>query len=213
VSYSPFQARDRKGRWVAKAGNAAFKGGSKALVGTGTKARPKASSTRAVKGRGSGVKGFKANFVPYARVNKRSQTAGFNAGSVVSKKHRVVTGAYIRIESTTHHTAADKIAGKAAGKVLPTTSRRGRAARAFKKNFSVNNPALRGTLGGHQARLSTSRGAGPTVVIRRGKHKTPQAKSAAGVAKYDTRMRAISGKRAAGVKKRPQRRKAARKRR
>lgn len=212
MAYSPLQARDRKGRWVAKAGNAAFRGGAKALVGTGTKARP-SSSTRTVKGRGSGVKGFKANFVPYARVNKRSQTVGFNAGSVVSRRKRVVAGAYIRVESTTHHTTADKIAGKAANKVLPTHTKRGRAARAFKRNFSVNNPALRATHRNVEGRLSTSRGAGPTIVIRRGKHKTPQAKSAAGIKKYDTRMRAISGKKAAGVKKRPARRKAARKRR
>ncbi|AZS12554.1 head maturation protease [Mycobacterium phage DrLupo] len=212
MAYNPLQARDRKGRWVAKAGNAAFRGGAKALVGSGTKARP-SSSSRSVKGRGKGVKGFKANFVPYGRVNKRSQTVGFNAGTVVTKRKRVVVGAYARIESTTKHTTADKIAGKAASKVLPTTTRRGRAARAFKRNFSVNNPALRATIGGSQARLSTSRGAGPTIVVRRGKHKTPQAKSAAGVQQYDNRMRAIAGKKAAKVKKRPQRRKAARKKR
>ncbi|AAN02070.1 head maturation protease [Mycobacterium phage Barnyard] len=211
MAYNPLQARDRKGRWVARAGNAAFRGGAKALVGTGTKARPK-SSSRSVSGRGRGVSGFKANFVPYARVNKRSQTAGFNAGTVVTKRKRVVVGAYVRVESTTHRTTADKIAGKAASKVLPIHTRRGKAARAFKRNFSVNNPALRATAGNAQARLSTSRGAGPTIVIRRGKHKTPQAKSAAGIKKYDTRMRAISGKKAAGVKKRPARRKAARRR-
>lgn len=212
MSYSPLQARDRHGRWVAKAGNAAFKGGAKAFVGAGTKARP-TSSNRAVKGRGKGVAGFKANFVPYVRVNKRSQTVGFNAGSVVHPRKRIVVGAYARVESTTKHTTTDRIVGKTASKVLPTTSRRGRVARTFKRNFSVNNPALRATGSKAQARLSTSRGAGPTVVIRRGRHKTSPAKSAAGIKSYDTRMRAISGKRAAGVKKRPARRKAAKRRR
>lgn len=207
MSYSPLQARDRHGRWVAKAGNAVFRGGAKALAGTGTKV--KASKPR----KATGSVNRNSGFVPYARVNKRSQTAGFNRGAKITKHHRLVVGGYARIESTRRNTATDKVAGKLAGRVIPAHTRRGKVARAFKNNFSVNNPALRATRGKYQARLSTSRGAGPTVVIRRGKHKTSKAKSAAGIKAYDTRMRAISGKKAAGVRKRPQRRKAARKRR
>lgn len=206
MSYSPLQARDRHGRWVAKAGNAAFSAATR-TVGAGKKAPKAKGSTKGGSNRNSG-------FIPYARFNKRSQTAGFNRGAKITKHHRVVVGSYVRIESTRRHTATDKIAGKAAGRIFPKGTRRGRAASAFKSNFSINNPALRGTTKkGNTIHLGTSRGAGPTVVVRRGRKRTSQAKSAAGVRKYDTRMRAISGAKAAKVKKRPARRKAARKRR
>lgn len=215
VSYSPLQARDRRGRWVAKAGNAAFNQATK-TVGAGHKApkikRPTGKS-QGVSTRPTGLKGLKRSTIPYVRVNKRSQTAGVNAGTIIPGTHkRIVGGAYLRLETTTRHTTADKIAGKVAGKVFPKGTRRGRAASSFKRNFSINNPALRATARGHQVRLSTSRGAGPTVVVRRGRHKTSQAKSAAGIKRYDARMRTIAGAKAAKVKKRPARRKAARRR-
>lgn len=209
MSYSPLQARDRHGRWIAKGGNAAFRTISRgASVGAGTKApkRPKVSSHGKSTARNSGV-------IPYARVNKRSQTIGFNAGSKVpGTKKRVVAGGYLRVESTTRHTTADKIAGKAARKVFPTGSRRGRAVGYLRKNVGLNNPALRATTPkGNSIRLGTSRGAGPTIIVRKGSHKTAQSKSAIGVQKYNTRMGNIAGKKASGVKKRPARRKAARK--
>lgn len=198
---------------MAKAGNAAFSSATRSM-GMGKKAprikKPSTDRTTvSFKGRQLPV-----HVVPYARANKRSQTIGFNAGGKVPRTHkRLVGGAYLRIETTTRHTTADKIAGKAVSKVLPSGTRRGRAAGAFKRNFSINNPALRGTRGNVQGRLSTSRGAGPTLVIRRGRHKVSQSKSATGIQKYDTRMKAIAGAKAAKKKPRPSRRKAARKRR
>ena len=224
MPYNPLQPRNpHTGKWVARAGNAAFRAGSKAVVGTGRKskrkpARPrkKGASDTPVSGarlRGTGIKGLKKNTIPYARVNKRSQTIGVNAGTIIpGTKKRIVVGGYARLESTTRHTTADKVAGNISKAVLPKGTRRGKVAGYLKKNLAVNNPAIRGTTpGGNQVRLGTSRGAGPTVIVRRGRHKTSQQKSASGIKRYDTRMRAISGKKASTKKARPQRRKAARK--
>lgn len=205
MAYSPLQARGRNGRWIAKGGNKLFKTASKR---TGSKKKTTSKSTSRSKGkstaRNSGV-------IPYARINKRSQTVGANAGAKIPYTNkRVVGGAYLRVESTTKHTTADKVYGKVSSKVFPTGSRRGKAQAAFKKNFSVNNPAIRGTTkSGNQIRLGTSRGAGPTLIVRKGSHRTAQPSSMAGVQKYDNSMRSIAGKRA--TKPRPQRRKASRK--
>lgn len=201
--------RDRHGRWV-RSGVGSI---SRTAASTGRKAKSTGKS-KGTSNRPSGLKGLKAATVPYVRVNKRSQTVGVNAGTVIpGTRKRIVGGAYLRVESTTRHTSADKIAGKAANRVLPKGTRRGKAARAFKRNFSVNNPAIRATSKNVQARVGTSRGAGPTLVVRRGKHKAPQAKSYSGIKSYDTRMRALQGVKQASKTARPQRRKAARKRR
>jgi hypothetical protein len=219
--YNPLQARDAHGRWVAKGGNAAFhlaKAGAKAAsVGSGKKVGP--IKIQNVKGRGLPpltAKGALAelgkNTVPYVRVNKRSQTVGINAGTRIPyTRKRVVFGGYSRLESTTHKTGVDRFVAKHTGKVFPEGTRRGKVKAYISKNVSINNPAVRATVGGHQVRLGTSRGAGPTVIVRRGKHKTAQPKSQAGVQKYDTHMNKIAGKRAATkiAKPRRQRRTAA----
>lgn len=150
--------------------------------------------------------------IPYARVNKRSQTVGYNVGAKLpGTGKRIVTGSYVRIENVKRTTATDRFVAKGVNKIAPPHTKAGKALGAIKTNVSINNPSVRAKVGGHQVRLGTSRGAGPTVIIRRGKHKTPQVKSKKGVQAYDTRMRTVAGQKAAGIKKRPQRRKAARK--
>ena len=161
--------------------------------------------------RGVGVKGLKQNTVPYVRANKRSQTVGVNAGTILpGTNKRIVIGGYARIESTTRETAVDRALKAKVAVIAPSGSRRGRVAGALRKNLDIKNPAVRASAGGAQVRLGTSRGAGPTVIVRRGKHRTVQSKSKAGVQKYDARMASIAGKRAKAP--RAQRRKAARRR-
>jgi hypothetical protein len=165
------------------------------------------------KARPLGLKGLKANFTPYVRVNKRSQTAGFNTGTGIPKTHRRISaGAYVRLEGTRRNTAVDRFVDKQTAKVFPKGTKRGKVAASVKSNVVVHGPVVRGSVKGHQVRLGTSRGAGPTVIVRRGKHKTPRAKSIKGVRSYDNRMRKIAGQKAAMSKSpRPQRRKAAKK--
>lgn len=215
--FNPLQARDTHGRWVAKAGNAAFNAATK-KVGSGRKSP---LTVKTVKGRGraplslsESLSELGRNTVPYVRVNKRSQTIGINAGTRIPGTHkRVVFGTYSRLESTRNKTAVDRFAAKGVSKVFPEGTRRGKAVSAIRKNVAITNPAIRATVRGHQVRLGTSRGAGPTIIVRRGKHKTSQSKSVAGITKYDTQMRKVSGKRASTKVKRarPQRRTAARK--
>lgn len=150
------------------------------------------------------------NSIPYARVNKRSQTFGNNTGTKIpGTGKRIVTGSYIRIENIKRQTAVDRFVAKGVTKVLPPSSRGGKALGVIKRNVSVQNPAVRAKIGGAQVRLGTSRGSGPTVIVRGGKHKTAQPKSKKGVQAYDANARKIAGAKAAGIKHRPQRRKAA----
>jgi hypothetical protein len=166
-------------------------------------------------GRGTGIKGLRKNTIPYARVNKRSSTVGVNAGTIIpGTKKRIVVGGYGKIESINKHTAVDSaIAGRKA-KLFPTGTRRRKAAsrtHGFLKHHGVlKNPATRLNVSGSQVRLGTSRVAGPTVIVRRGGHKTAQPISKKGVQKYNSRMSVIAGKKA--KKPRPQRRRAAKKR-
>lgn len=168
----------------------------------------KAQLASARKRKGTG-KSRNSGVIPYARANKRSQTVGANAGARITRNHRIVVGGYARIESTRRHTATDKIAGKAARGIFPKSTRRGRAAGYLSKNLAFNNPGVRATTKrGNSVRLGTSRGAGPTVIVRRGRHKTSQKKSVTGISKYNKRMNTIIGKKAS--KPRPARRKTAR---
>lgn len=152
--------------------------------------------------RGQGKHGLAKNTIPYLRVNKRSQTGGFNTGTIIpGTGKRIVLGGYIRVENTNRKGAIDRALAKAGNKTMPYGTSRGKVRKYFKENVTITNPTIRANVGKHQARLSTSRGAGPTITLRRGKHKTPLAKSRAGVKRYDKRMRTIAGKKA-----RPQRR-------
>lgn len=145
--------------------------------------------------RPTGISGLARTTTPYLRVNKRSQTVGFNSGTIIPfTGKRVAFGSYLRLESTTKHTATDKAISRLGGE--------SKVGKFIRNNVSVSTPAVRLNLGGTQARLGTSRGAGPTVILRRGSHKTPQRISQRGLKKYETRMRTIKKKKA-----RPQRRK------
>lgn len=168
-------------------------------------------------GRGKGLSGLKRNTIPYARVNKRGSTVGVNAGTIIpGTRKRIVLGGYGRIETMNKHTAVDKaIAGRKAS-LIPKGSKRakvaGRAHSFLSSHGVLKNPALRVNIAGSQARLGTSRMGGPTVILRRGRHRTRQSKSRAGVQKYNNRMATIAGHKAKTKVARPQRRKAAKKR-
>jgi hypothetical protein len=182
----------------------------------------------------AGAAGLKRNFKPYVRVNKRSQTIGWNTGTrVTGRTSRVSTGWYVRREQTAKYTGLDKLVNRGftsrAGRaVIPKGSKRAGAVAAIRTHVHVSTPAVRVQFGqrvnsegkvvkrGVQARLGTARPygksrTGPTLVITRGTHKTSALRSFKGMQKYDNRMSQIAGKKA-GKAKRPrrQRRRAAR---
>ena len=179
--------------------------------------RARAASARARKGRsrrhftsdpvkrGVGVAGLKKNTIPYARVNKRSQTVGVNAGTIIPfTKKRIAFGGYVRLENTGRKGAIDRALSKAGNSVAPRGTTRGKVRNYLATSVEIKNPAIRAAIPHGEVRLGTSRGAGPTFIVRRRKHGAPFKKSRAGVRKYDTRMRAIAGKKT--KKPRPQRR-------
>lgn len=160
--------------------------------------------------RGEGFSGLKKNLVPYVRANKRSQTAGFNVGTIIpGTNKRIVFGGYSRFENTNKKNFIDTAIGNVGKKVAPKGSKARSVLDYFKKNVTVTNPALRTTFGKAEARISTSRGAGPTLVIRRGRHKISQEASRKAIKRYDTYARKLHARKKS--KPRPQRRKASRK--
>lgn len=155
------------------------------------------------KNRPTGMAGLKRNTIPYARANKRSQTLGFNAGTIIpGTKKRIVFGAYARLESTVRKTAVDRAVDKAAYKYLGKNTNRAKVGKYIRKNVKATAPQLRVKVGGAETRLGTSRGAGPTVIIRKGKHPTPRNSTQTGLRRYD----AASAKRKKSTKARKQRR-------
>lgn len=169
-----------------------------------TKNRGKAPSR---KNRGEGLKGIKKNVVPYVRANKRSQTAGFNTGTIIPfTRKRIVFGGYARLENTTKNNAFDKMLSKAADQIAPNGTRAGKIRNYFNKNVTIANPAIRAAVGGAEVRLGTSRGAGPTIILRRGRHKTSRQASYKAIKRYDTHIRKIHAARAKKKRPRPQRR-------
>lgn len=162
--------------------------------------------------RGVGVSGFKKNATPYVRINKRSVTVGGNSGTIVpGRNSRIVLGGYARIENTKRNTPVDRAVNRALTKAAPWGTGRGKARKWLKKNVQVvQTPTGRVQLGtskrAYQARFSTSRSSGPTIVLRKGAHKTPQKKSNSGVRKYNRRMHTIQKSRIKETPPRPQRR-------
>ena len=156
------------------------------------------------KNRGIGKTGFKKNSTPYIRVNKRSQTIGVNAGSIISQNKRLVMGGYVRVENINKKGAIDRSLKKAGNIIAPRHTQRRKLKNYLKRNVSVTNPALRAKMGGAEVRLGTSRGAGPTVILRRGKHKVSQEASRKAIKRYDTHARKLNAKKQS--KPRPQRR-------
>lgn len=135
------------------------------------------------KNRPTGVAGLRRTATPYARVNQRSQTVGFNAGTIIPfTGKRIAFGSYLRLEST--------------------TKPKNNVPKFLKNTVQVTHPAVRVNAGRTQVRLGTSRGSGPTLIIRRGRHQTPQISSQAGVSRYQKRVAGLNKKKA-----RPARRK------
>lgn len=155
--------------------------------------------------RGQGYTGLRKNFTPYVRLNKRSQTIGYNTGTVIpGTGKRIAFGNYVRLESTNKRNnpvdrAFDKVSSRFATSGKPAAVKR-----YFRDNVEIKNPAVRANIPGGQLRLGTSRGGGMTLIARRGKHKALERKARSGVRKYDTRMKTIAGLKAR--KPRPQRR-------
>ncbi len=159
--------------------------------------------------RGIGVKGLKKNTIPYVRANKRSQTLGANAGTIIpGTGKRLVIGGYARLENTSKKNAVDKALANVGNSIFPRGTARGRAKKYFRENVTVTNPAMRAKVGGSEVRLGTSRGSGPTVILRRGRHKVSQNAARKAIKRYDTQARKLNSKRQ--PKPRPQRRKASR---
>lgn len=157
--------------------------------------------------RGEGVTGLTKNFVPYVRVNKRSQTGGFNVGTIIpGTNKRIVIGGYSRLENTNKNNMLDRALGGIGSVVAPKGTSRRKVMDYFKRNVTVTNPALRGRFGGAEVRIGTSRGAGPTLIVRRGRHKVSQSGSQKAIKRYDTQARKLNARRVS--KPRPQRRRA-----
>jgi len=184
----------------------------KAILANIARGRKNKSKTRRHYGhdrnkRGVGIAGLKKNFTPYARINQNSATGGFNVGSIIpGMNRRIVIGGYTRIESTKRKTALNSMVSRNANKLMPNGTTAGAVRGFWNKNVFFDNPGMRVKIGGTQTRLATSRASGPTLVIRRGKHKVVQAKTFAGMKRYNTRMRTISKARAKTKKPRQQRR-------
>lgn len=212
MGYSPRQPRGPDGRWIARGA----RGAVRALNITTKPAAP-------VRRRGSGISGLRRNTVPYVRVNKRGSTVGINTGTKIpSSSLRVALGGYARVESAGGKTAVDRFVDKAVDRVFPKGKKRGKAVAYLRKTTKFVHrgiPGIRGSYGGVQARIGTSRRAGPTLIVRRGKQKSKvpphnpmsSAASRKAIHQYDRRMNTIAGERARKKRYRPQRRRAARK--
>lgn len=157
--------------------------------------------------RGIWVRGLRKNFVPYVRVNKQSGTIGAAAGTIIpGTGYRVVGFGGVRMERTTKKSnPVDMTLAKAGLRIAPKGTRRRKVSNYLKKNVTVSNPAIRSAIGGAEVRLGTSRGAGPTVILRRGKHKVSRQASYKAIKRYDTHARKLNTKRQPVP--RPQRRK------
>lgn len=161
--------------------------------GTRRNLRRRRYSSNPVK-RGQGRSGLTKNFTPYIRVNKRSQTLGFNTGTVIpGTGRRVAFGNYIRLESTgKNKNPVDRTIGSISRR-FGNSGKPAAVKKYFRDNVEVRSPAIRANIPGGQLRLGTSRGGGTTLIARRGTHKAMERKARSGVRKYETRMRTIAG--------------------
>lgn len=144
--------------------------------------------------RGVGTSGLSKNATPYARVNKRSQTIGINTGTIIpGTNKRIALGGYVRLENRNkNHNLIDRHISGALNRHAGKGTKAGTVRQFVNKNVHVDTPGVRVKLGGSQARLGTSRGGGPTVIIRRGAHKVQLTKSQSGVRRYNKRVVAVT---------------------
>lgn len=167
-----------------------------------TKRRSRRHYSGSHQNRGQGMAGLKKNFVPYARVNKSSGTGGFNAGTIIpGTGKRIVFGGYSRIESTNKVTAIDRMVSKHASRLMPAGTKRGGVRNFWNKNVFFDNPTVRANVGGAQVRLGTSRRGGPTIIVRKGRHKVVEMKTYSGTKRYNKRMRTVQNARVRTSKK------------
>ena len=221
MAYNPHQLRGPDGRWISTGARkvsrrAKSKANKKAYAGRRAKRNRKPiriDRAASRQDRGVGIGGLRKNFIPYARISRRSATIGANTGTFIpGTDKRIVFGNYARIENV-RRTKGESALSKFAQRIAPKGTKRAAVAEHIRKNAKVSNPAIRystpgtGSREGVQARLGTSRKAGPTLIVRRGSHKRTRGQSKAGIAQYDQRMRSISGKKVS--KPRPTRRRQA----
>ena len=198
MSFSASQPRGPDGRWIPT-------GAARVRRATRSKANKRAYNAKrrrtspitvnrasSRQERGVGLTGLKKNFIPYARISKKSTTIGANTGTFIpGTNKRVVFGNYARIETVDKSTKLDRVASRVSSKLIPKGSRRALVGEHIKKHVKLDNPAIRystpGTASreGIQARLGTSRKAGPTITVRRGSHKRTRAQSKAGIKAYN----------------------------
>ena len=154
--------------------------------------------------RGVGVAGLAKNATPYARINKRSGTVGVNTGTIIPfTNKRISFGGYLRLENRNKNkNPIDRLQSRALNKIARPGTKAGAVRAWTSKNVTVKAPGIRANVGGAQVRLGTSRGAGATLIVRRGSHKAVQTKSKSGINAYNKRMSSVMGK-----KSRKQRRK------
>lgn len=220
MGYNPGQLRGPDGKWISTGRSASRKARSKAnkKAYAGRRAKRKRSFTidRAAsrQERGVGFSGARKNFIPYARISKKSATAGANTGAFIpGSNKRIVLGTYARIETVNKATAVDRALSRIGSKIAPKGTKRDLLGQHIRKNVKLDNPAIRysspGTRSrnGIESRLGTSRKAGPTLIVRRGTHKRTQQQSKSGIKAYNKRMSTIAGKRVS--KPRPTRRRQA----
>lgn len=200
MSFSASQPRGPDGKWIPtgarKVKRATRSAANKRAYGNTVRKKrsapikiDRAASRQA---RGVGLGGLKKNFIPYARLSKKSTTIGANAGTFIpGTNKRVVFGNYARIETVNKSTKLDRVASRVSSKLIPKGSQRALVGEHIRKNVKLDNPAIRystpGTASreGIQARLGTSRKAGPTITVRRGSHKRTRAQSKAGIKAYN----------------------------
>lgn len=143
-----------------------------------------------------GVGHLRTNFTPYARVNQRSLTIGANTGAGIPfSNRRVSMGSFFRIENKDRSKPLNEAISRTADRYVKPGSGAAKVRKFFGDNVRIDSPVVRGKFGSVEARATTSRGGGPTLVVRRGKHKTPLHQTKAGVVEYDRRMRVLFDKR------------------
>ena len=80
---------------------------------------------------------------------------------------------------------------KQASKLMPNGTKRGGVRNFWNQNVFFDNPTVRAKVGGAQVRLGTSRRGGPTIIVRKGRHKVVEMKSYSGTKRYNKRMRTV----------------------
>jgi hypothetical protein len=223
--YNPRQARGVDGKFLATGASKLSRAArSKANKSAHRKRKPKRNNIRIDRAasrrqRGLGISGLKQNFIPYARISKRSTTVGANTGSFIpGTNKRVVFGQYARIETVQRKTGIDAKLASIGKKLAPKGSKRNAIAKHIAARTNITNPALRystpGTKSreGVQVRLGTSRKAGPTIIVRRGTHKRTIQQSKSGIAQYNKRMNTLAGRKSQPKPRPTRRRQAAAKR-